>query len=531
MVAVVELILGSLVLVAGLALVARKIQVPYPILLVIGGLAIGLIPGLPRIRIEPDLIFLLFLPPLLFPAALFTSWRDFRADIRPISLLAVGLVIFTTVVVGLLAHHWTGLPLAAAFVLGAIVSPPDAVAATAIAQRLRVPRRVVTILEGESLVNDATAFVCYRFAVAAVVTGVFSMTQASLRFVLVVTGGSLVGLFIGFITAWIHRRLDDPPVHTTISLLTPFAAYLLAEKIGVSGILAVVIAGLYLGWRVPETSSPQVRLQTFPVWEMVVFLLNGLLFVLIGLQLPEVTRGLAGHTVGELAWLSVRVCVAVILVRIIWVFVAAYLPRWASVNLRKHDPYPNWRNVFVVAWTGMRGVDSLAAAMAVPLVVRDGSPFPGRDLILFLTFAVIFATLVVQGLSLPSIIRWLKVVDDGISDKEERLARIKANEAALAHLDESRERIGARVHEHLRVEYEDRLRQLGCGDGSDPTPGNGRSEYRRISQEALGVERRVILQLRNERVINDEVLRRIQHDIDLAEARLRLTDHLPRSRS
>jgi CPA1 family monovalent cation:H+ antiporter len=517
---VVELILGALVLVAGLALLARRIQVPYPILLVIGGLVIGLVPGLPKIHLPPDLVFVLFLPPLLFPAALFTSWRDFRRDIRPISLLAVGLVIVTTVAVGLFVHRWTGLPLAAAFVLGAVVSPPDAVAATAIAERLRVPRRVVTILEGESLVNDATAFVCYRFAVAAVVTGVFSATQAGIRFVAVVVGGTLVGLLVGAIAAWIHRRLDDPPVHTTISLLTPFATYLLAEHVGVSGILAVVVAGLYLGWRSPEISSSHVRLLTYPVWEMVVFLLNGLIFVLIGLQLPEVTGGLNGHSIGELCWLALRVCLAVIIVRIGWVFVAAYLPRWASTKLREKDPYPGWRNVSVVAWTGMRGVDSLAAAMALPFVVKDGSPFPGRDLILFLTFAVIFATLVVQGLSLPSLIRLLKVVDDGVTDKEERLARVKANQAALAHLDESRNRIDSKVYEHVRVEYEDRLRQLEVSAGSNVPGHDGQSAYRQLSQEALDVERRVILKLRNERVINDEVLRRIQRDIDFAEARL-----------
>jgi Na+/H+ antiporter len=335
----------------------------------------------------------------------------------------------------------------------------------------------------------------------------------------VAIGGTLIGLLVGSITAWVHRHLDDPPVQTTISLLTPFAAYLLAEKIGVSGILAVVVAGLYLGWRSPEISSSRVRLQAYPVWEMVVFLLNGIIFVLIGLQLPEVTGGLGGYSSRELCWLALRVSVAVIVVRIVWVFVAAYVPRWVSRKLRTRDPYPGWRNVAVVAWTGMRGVDSLAAAMAVPLMVQDGSLFPGRNLILFLTFTVIFATLVLQGLTLPSIIRLLKVVDDGVTDREERMARIKANQAALAHLDESRGRVDPKVAERLQVEYEDRLRQLEVGDASNVGGQSGRSEYRRLLQEALEVERRVILQLRNERAINDEVLRRIQHDIDLAEAR------------
>ena len=274
MVEIVELILGALVLVAGLALLARRINVPYPILLVVGGLLLAFVPGLPKIRLNPELVFLLFLPPLLFPAALFTSWRDFRAEIRPISLLAIGLVVVTTVVIGWLVHYWTGFPLAATFVLGAIISPPDAIAATAITERLRVPRRVVTILEGESLVNDATAFICYRFAIAAVVTGTFSLTQAGVRFVVVAVGGAAMGLLIGWGSAWIHRRLDNPPVHTTISLLTPFAAYLAAEQLGVSGVLAVVVAGLYLGWHSPEISSYRVASKVYPVWEMVLFLLT-----------------------------------------------------------------------------------------------------------------------------------------------------------------------------------------------------------------------------------------------------------------
>jgi CPA1 family monovalent cation:H+ antiporter len=525
----IEVVLGLLVAVAILALLAKKLPIPYPILLVLGGLSLALVPGLPPVRLEPDLVFVLFLPPLLYPAAIFTSWRDFRANLRPISLLAVGLVLFTTTAVGFLAHHFIpDFPLAAGFVLGAIISPPDAIAATAIAERLSVPRRIVTILEGESLVNDATALVAFRFAVAAVVTGSFSLAEAGGRFLLVAVGGILIGLVVGFLTAWIQKPIDDPPVEITISLLTPFAAYLPAEQLGVSGVLAVVTTGLYHGWRLPEITTSRTRLQAGPVWEMIEFLLNGFIFLLIGLQLPEVLRHLAGRSIPHLVWYAAVISLAVILVRILWVFPATYLPRLLFKGLRERDPYPDWRHVAIVAWTGMRGVVSLAAALALPLTLANGSPFPGRDLILFLTFIVILATLVVQGLSLPAIIRWLGIEDDGAAAKEEREARLKANQAALARIGEiarAQARNGEAL-QRLRVEYEDRLRQLQVcePDNGDAPRRLFSSEYEQFSHEALTVERETILQLRNERVINDEVHRRIQRDIDLAEARLRQPD-------
>src|SRR6266849_5874007 len=387
-----ELILICLVAVALLALVARKIRVPYPILLTCGGVLLALVPGLPSIQLEPQLVFNLFLPPLLFPAALFTSWRDFRANLRPISLLAIGLVLFTTVSVAYLAHYFMALPLAAGFVLGAIISPPDAIAATAIADRLKVPRRIVTILEGEGLVNDATALVAYRFAVVAVVAGSFSLAHASVQFFVVGIGGILVGLAVGWLAEQFHKRVDDAPIEITVSLLTPFVAYLAAERFGFSGVLAVVTAGLYLGMRMPELLSFRTRLRGGPVWEMVEFLLNGFVFILIGLQLPEVVSALSGHSipVQRLVWYALLISLAVIVIRILWVFPATYLPRLVFKKVCRHDPYPPWRHVTIVAWTGMRGVVSLAAALALPLTLRDSAtPFPGRDLILFLTFVVI----------------------------------------------------------------------------------------------------------------------------------------------
>src|SRR5580698_10115666 len=293
MTGMVDIFVFLLLAVAVLALVARKLHIPYPIFFVVGGTVLGLIPELPKVRMNPDLVFLVVLPPLLFPAALFTSWRDFRTNKRPISLLAIGLVLFTTVSVAYIANYFMHLPLAAGFVLGAIISPPDAIAATAIAERLKIPRRIVTILEGESLVNDATALVAYRLAVVAVATGSFSWAQAGGQFILVGVGGILAGLVIGWLAEQFHRRVDDAPIEITVSLLTPYAAYLLAERFQVSGVLAVVTTGLYLGWRSPEIISFQTRLRGGPVWEMIQFILNGLVFILIGLQLPEILQGLS----------------------------------------------------------------------------------------------------------------------------------------------------------------------------------------------------------------------------------------------
>ncbi len=527
MIGTVEIFVGMLLAVTVLAWLARRLHIAYPILFVIGGLLLGLIPGVPRINLNPELVFLFFLPPLLYPAALFTSWRDFRANLRPISMLAVGLVLLTTIVIAFLAHHFMNLPLAAGFVLGAIVSPPDAIAATAIADRLRVPRRIVTILEGESLVNDATALVAYRFAIMAVVTGSFSLSHAGVKFFVVCFGGILLGLAVGWIAALFHKHVYDAPIEITVSLLTPFAAYLPAERLGVSGVLAVVTAGLYLGWRLPEITDFQTRLDARPVWDTVEFLLNGLVFIMIGLQLPKVLDAATSDHLPkrQLIFYALIISAAVIVVRVLWVFPATYLPRLLSKRLRARDPSPSWKHVTIVAWTGMRGVVSLAAALALPLKKADDSPFPGRDLILFLSFVIILATLVVQGLSLPPLIRWLGVEDDDSLEKEEREARLAANKAALKRLGEVAERDPAKSDalNRLRIEYEDRIRQLAAPD-TDRTSKSLRlfsKEYERLSHEGLKQESETILQLRNEEVINDEVLRRIQTDIDLAEARLR----------
>src|SRR5215207_1081340 len=369
----IEIVIGLLVVVAVLATLAARLRVPYPILLVLGGSLLGFVPGLPQVKLDPELVFLLFLPPLLYVSALFTSWRDFRTNIRAISLLAVGPVLMTTFVVGAVVHAVAGLPWAAAFVLGAIVSPTDAIAATTVAQRLGVPRRIVTVLEGESLVNDATGIVAYRVAVAAVVTGAFSIWEAGLQFVVGAVGGSAIGFAVGWLVVWARRHVsEDPSIQNIVSLLTPFVAYLAAEElphglwerlhelVGVpgdlhfSGVLAVVTTGLYLGRKSPYITSSGTRLQGFATWELITFLLNGMIFVLIGLQLRSVVGGLDDYTPGQLLLYALLVSLTVIVVRFVWVFPATYLPRRLSRRLRDRDPSPSWRPVSVVAWTGMR---------------------------------------------------------------------------------------------------------------------------------------------------------------------------------
>ncbi|MDY3557024.1 Na+/H+ antiporter [Gemmata sp. JC717] len=412
----VELVLALLAVTVALALIARKLGVAEPIFLVVGGLLLGLQPWVPGFRIDPQVVFLLFLPPLLYAAAFRTPWPEFRAQLRAITLLAVGLVLFTTAAVAAAAHYLLDLPWAVAFVLGAIVSPPDAVAAVAVTQRLRVPRLIVTILEGESLVNDATALVALRFAVAAVATGAFSLAGAGWEFVLVSAGGVGVGVAGGWLVYRFHRWLDrsgvaDSKLVITVTLLTPFAVYLTAEHLHLSGVLAAVSAGLWIGNRCEEVFTHELFEEARAVWEWIEFLLNGLVFILVGFALRQILEqfGDTTHTPRELAIGAAGVCGATIVARLLWMFPGAYVPRWVDNRLGCAGPYPSWRSVTVVGWTGMRGAVSLAAALALPLTTEDGRPFPGRDLIQLLTFAVIFATLVGQGLTLPLLIKGLGV--------------------------------------------------------------------------------------------------------------------------
>src|SRR5216110_1129362 len=493
-----ELILICLVAVALLAIVARKIRIPYPILLTVGGGVLALVPGLPTIQLDPQLVFNLFLPPLLYPAAIFTSWRDFRANLRSILPLATVFVLLTMMATAYLFHALTGLPLAVGFVFGALISPPDAVAALAVTQNLRVPRKIIVILEGESLINDATSFIAFRFAVAAVITGTFSLAQASLQFLFVAAGGICVGLAVGWLIVQLQKRLDDPPVQTLFSLLTPYVAYFSGESLHVSGILAVVIAGIYYGWRAPRILSGRMRLQALPVWEMVTFILNGVLFMLIGLQLPQVMNALAPGMATRVVELAIVVVLVIVLVRFVWMFGANYLPRIFGRKARRKNRVP-WQHTALIAWIGMRGADSLAGALAIPFLLPNGEPFPGRNLILLLTFCVIFATLVLQGLTLAPLVRWLGIEDDHATEKEETLARLKANEAALAHVEEMEalHRTNPKTAERLRAEYVDRIQQLrGEGPPEKTVRRLFSRDFEDLAREALETERETVIGLR-----------------------------------
>jgi monovalent cation/hydrogen antiporter len=518
-------LLALLIAMAALLVLAPMLRTPYPILLVLGGLALGFVPGIPTISLPPDLVLVAILPPLLYLSAFYTSLRDLRQNVRQISFLAIGLVTATMVGVAVVVHAFIpDLGWGPAFVLGAIVAPTDAIAATAIARRLRVPRRIVAIVEGESLVNDGTALVLYRVAVVAVVSGSFSIWGAGLRFIGTATGGVAVGLVVGSVIAAVRRRLDNPPVEVTISLLSGYFAYLPAAALGVSGVLAVVTTGVYMGWRTPELTSVQTRLDGAAAWQIFTFVLNALLFALVGLQLNHILDSLSGRSGGELLLDAAVVSATVILVRIVWVFPFTYVPWVLWGRVRDHDPAPPWERPAVVAWMGLRGAVSLAAALALPLHTHAGDPFPNRPLIIYLSFAVIVATLVGQGLTLPFVVRVLGVEDDGLDAKEEAKARIHAADAALARLDELVD------EEWVRPETAERLRGLmgfrrnrfaarftAEDDGSLEEQSLA---YQRLQHELLDAERAAVAQLRREGRINDDVMHRVTRDLDLEDARL-----------
>jgi CPA1 family monovalent cation:H+ antiporter len=500
-------LLALLAAITALTVLAPTLGVPYPILLVLGGLALGFIPGVPELTFPPELVLVGILPPLLYSAAFFTGLRDLRANVRPIGLLAVGLVVATMLGVAVVAHAATGLSWPAAFVLGAVVAPTDPIAATAIARRLGVPRRIVTIVEGESLVNDATALVLYATAVTAVLTGAFSFWDASQDFVLSVIGGAAIGLGVGWLVAQIRIRLDNIPAEILISLLSGYLAYIPAQSLGVSGVLAAVTIGVYLGWRSPELSTPAMRMQGFAVWETLVFLVNALLFTFIGMQLRPILDALGDRSTAELIADAMVVTATVMLIRIVWVLATG--PRPA-----------------VVGWMGMRGAVSLAAALALPLQTEAGAPFPGRELIIFLAFAVILGTLVIQGLTLPAVIRRFHLEEDHLEAKEDTKARIYAAEAALARLEEllDEDWVRPETAERLRGLYDFRrsrfqARVAGDDDGAIEQQS---TDYQRLRRELLEAERAAVVGLRRQGRISDDVMRRVERDLDLEDARLEI---------
>lgn len=503
-------------LVVALTALARRLPVPTPILQVAAGLLIGLIPGARIPELEPDLVFFVFLPPILWAAAFFTSLREFKANRRPISLLAVGLVLATTVFVAMAARLLLpGLSWPAAIALGAIVSPPDAVAAAAIVSRLPVPRRVIVILEGESLVNDASALILYRTAIAAAVTGAFSWGESIVRFFIDAGIGALIGMLVGWLIVRAAKWTKDALAETLLTIAGPYVAWVAAESIHVSAVLACVAGGLYLRQHLSEAVGPMSRLQARAVWDLLVFLLNALIFLLLGVQSSALLRGEGVESLGPLLGTGLAIAAVCIVVRLIWVPIATYGSRWLSAELRRKDPAPGPKGVFLVAWTSMRGIVSLATALALPRVVADGSAFPYRTEIILITMCVIVVTLVIQGLTLAPIIRRFNFAPEYTHLEEERLARREAaRRGAEALQDMSRERWAEPNDvEALRTELRDRIRLLDHHGGAS----NAR---RRLRAGMIHAERRMLVRLRNEGAISDEVLRELEQELDLEAIRV-----------
>jgi monovalent cation/hydrogen antiporter len=512
-----------LAVVTALSEVTDKIKIPYPILLVLAGIGIGLFPGLPHIALHHEVVFLIFLPPILYAAAWSTSLVDFKKAKRPITLLATGCVIFSTCAVAWIAHTFIpGFGWPEAFVLGAIISPPDAVAAAAATKGLNLPKRVVTILEGESLVNDATGLIAYRYAVAAVVTGVFSFWEASLHFFLVAGAGIVLGFALGFVFKWIHRFTpDNPTTDTTLTFLAPYICYLTAESMHVSGVLAVVTCGLYMAYNSSVVFSQQTRLQATGTWNTIIFILNGIIFILIGLQLPQILTSIEGHSFITLLKYGAVISAAVIVGRIIWVYPGAYIPR-LSKKIRDSEPEVNIRSVTIVAWSGMRGVVSLAAALALPLTTAGGEPFPNRSLILFLTFTVIFSTLVLQGLTLRPLIKWLGLKQDEREHQIEQQARLHIASSIIEHIEENYSlSLSEDVLNQVKTKYEIRIQRIRKDQTQQKRINDQQIiELHRIQQELLDKERQLVIRLRNDGKIGDEALRKIEYELDLEETRL-----------
>lgn len=519
----VELILALMVAVAVVAVLAQLVRLPYPILLVLGGSVLAVVPGLPQVVLAPELVFLLFLPPLVYFAGVQTSARDIKAQWRSILSLAVGLVIASTLLVGAIAHALLpelGWPIA--FALGALLSATDPVAATALLRDIGAPRRVVTLLDSESLLNDATALVAYQAAFATSAAGAvaFSPVDTAARIVIVGAGGILIGLLVGGASAWLRRQINDASVEITISLLTPFAAYLPANQLGLSGVLATLTAGVFVGWFAPSISQSDTRLRTRSVWEFLVFALNGLVFVLIGLQLSTVLGGELTRSLPELLGMTALICLAVILIRLVWVFGAA----GAGALLK--GTRPDWRETLVVGWSGLRGVVSLAIALALPLSTPD------RGALLFITFGVILVTLVGQGLTLPFLTRVLRMGGDDTEDRLELHARSVAAQAAVTRIEELAKEWPNHLPliDTLRLQYEHRASHLDEERLSDGTQGRGTDgrpgaeqellEHRLIRRALIDAERGAVLQLRQRGEIDDDVWRRIERDLDLEELRM-----------
>jgi Na+/H+ antiporter len=525
------LILGLLFAVFLLVMLGQKLGISYPIFLVLGGLGLSFVPGLPRVAIAPDLIFLIFLPPLLYEAAWTTSWNDFWRWRRPIALLAFGLVAFTALIVAYVARAIIpGFTLGLGFLLGGIISPPDAVAATSVLRGVKVPRRVMAILEGESLINDASSLIVFRFALLAVLSGTFVWQQAATSFLLVSGMGMAVGLSVAYGFFLIHKYLPTTPsINTVLTFMAPYVMYLLAEEFHFSGVLAVVSGGLLLSHLSHRVFDANTRLQAYSVWASVSFVLNGLVFILIGLQLPIAVEGLGSYSLQQAIAYGLLMSGLVIVIRLLWMFPAAFIPRWLSRSIRASEPSPGWQGTLVLGWAGMRGVLSLASALSVPLLAAGGQAFPQRNLILFITFVVILVTLVLQGLSLPVIIRLTKIAERDDStplEEQEAGVRLHLRTAAVKHLQRQypvelqANELVARLQQRMQTEVSLTTHTLNSLE-VDETSRDALRQYHRVLLDVLQVERTALEHLRHHDSFDEEVLRQQEAQLDLDEAKVK----------
>jgi Na+/H+ antiporter len=514
--------------VAFLAVVTNRYKFPFPIALVLTGLLISLIPGLPVIELRPSIIFIVFLPPLLYDAAWNTSWHEFKAYKRAISLAAIGLVLLTTTVVALVAHaiipdiSWS-----LAFLLGAIVSPPDAVAATSVTRGLGLDPRLISILEGESLVNDASGLIAYKYALTAVMAGNFVLWKAGLDFIWVVMAGIAIGLAIGFLMYNVHKRIiTDPIIESVLTILTPFASYLLAEYFNVSGVLAVVSTGLYLSFRSGEIFTNESRIVAYSFWGVLIFILNGLIFILIGLQLRSIMEVIREYSGRQLIWYGLAVSATVIIVRFLWIIPGSLIPQMnRRINKKRHF---DQGNLVVFGWAGMRGVVSMAAALALPLVLPGGAVFPHRNLIIFITFCVILTTLVILGFTLPWVIRKLKISPYSIA-AEEYEVRTRIINNTIQYIEENLSQVNAELLNNIKTKYEIKFNRLQKTDlpadyfGKDKQhAANIFNEYSMLQIDLIAVERKALQQLHLKGEASEEIIRKIERELDLEETRLKL---------
>jgi CPA1 family monovalent cation:H+ antiporter len=522
MTATIQVVLLLLAVLVVIAVVAQRLKLAPSILLVIAGIMLALVPGLPPIELAPELVLLVLLPPLIYSAGVSMSWREFRFNLRPITLLAFGCVVFTTCAVALAMHHLLGWQWGVAFALGAIVAPPVVVAPLAIARRVALPHRLIVVLEGEGLANDATALILYRFAVLAVTTGTFSLVDAADTFGLIVVGEIVYGIGVGWLSLRLRQWARNPRVEITLSLMTPYLAYWIPQHLGGSGVLATVACGLYVSWNGPRLISATTRLQGIFFWDLIVYLIEGFVFLITGLQARTLIEKAHDFPIGELLIAIAVAAVIVIAARFVWVFPAVYVPRWIWRPLRARDPTPPWQWTFILGFTGVRGVVSLAAALAVPLTIESGAPFPHRDMILFATFGVIIITLVGQGLMLPSVIRWLGIANDGRSEhrrqqEAELAARSQAIDAARRHLEKiaGERKLSGDVVALLNARHDHRARFIP----SDLDEGLSRIHAGNdLRLELIAEERRFLYQLLRDGKIVDESRRRLERELDLEEA-------------